>query len=213
MCVSLLAGAGPVSTVNAEAVAGEGSTTSTIISTSPATVTEYEEITTVTADVYYGDFVWGQWVFDWNEGISKRLSGGKLKAGDTDAPLTTGQVYTHGDLIMIGLEEEATFKKIELTSAAAGQIPYKFRLEYSASALTSPPDIPKPVNTIGEYTGYSTTGNTLTVELGEPVTARTLWLQALTNGADQEPGASEWSVSGIHFYKENFNIVPNIPVN
>ncbi|MCL6605117.1 MAG: hypothetical protein K6T94_19810 [Paenibacillus sp.] len=181
------------------------------VSTSPGA--EYEEIVSVTADVYYGDFVWGQWYFDWNEDLARTLTGGKLQADGVDAPLTTGEVYTHGDLIMMGMSQEVTFKKIELKSAAAGELPYKFRLEYSDAALTSPPGVPQSVTTIGEYTGYSVSGDTLTIELEEAVTARSIWLQALTNGADQEPGSTEWSVSEIHFYKENFNTVPQVPIN
>lgn len=207
MCISLLASAGQQPIVFA-ATEAEG-----ITSSNNTTATEYEEIPTVTANVYYGDFVWGLWYFDWNEDIGRRLMNGKLHAADTEAPLTTGQAYTHGDLVMIGLDQEVTFKKITLKSAAVGQMPYKFRLEYSDAALASPLAVPQTVTTIGEYTGYNISDDTITVELDKPITAHSLWLQALTSGAEQEPGATEWSVSEIHLYKENFNTVPNVPVN
>jgi fibronectin type 3 domain-containing protein len=193
LCFSLLTSIGQLTTVSAS--------------------TEYEEISTVSGDVYYGDFVWGSWYFDWNENMAKKLVNGNLQAEGHNSPLATGQVYTHGDLIMIGLDQEETFKKIQLNSTANGEMPYRFRLEYSTTALSSPPDVPQSKSTIGEYTDYSLAGDTITIELEESITARSIWLQALTNGADQEPGARPWSVSEIHLYKENFNIVPHAPID
>jgi hypothetical protein len=175
--------------------------------------TDYEEISTVTGDVYYGDFVWGSWYFEWNEAIAKKLVDGNLQSEGSNSSLTTGEAYTHGDLVLIGLDQETTFKKIQIKSTENGQLPYKFRLEYSNSALSSPPDVPQSKITVGEYSDYSTSGDTITIELEEAITARSIWLQALTNGADQEPGAYPWSVSEIHFYKENFNIVPPAPID
>lgn len=192
MCLSLLTSTGGLTTVSA--------------------ATEYEEISTVTGNVYYGDFVWGSWYFDWNEDKSRKLANGHLQSVGNNASLTTEQAYTHGDLVMIGMDQEETIKKIQLKSSANGQMPYAFRLEYSNTALPSPPDVPSSKTTIGEFTGYSVEGDTITIELEDSITARTVWLQALTNGADQEPGAAPWSVSEIHLYKENFNIVPNAPI-
>lgn len=165
-------------------------------------VTVYDEVPNVTGDVYYGDFVWGQWYFAWNEDKAKELVNGLLRAEGTDAPLTTGQVYTHGDVVMIGLDQEATIDRIVLTSAANGEMPYKVKLEYSTAALPVPINIPSPVTPVGEFTGYSTEGNTLTIDLEEPITARTLWLQSLTDGVDQEPGTTAWTVSDIRFYQK-----------
>ncbi|WP_141502347.1 S-layer homology domain-containing protein [Paenibacillus luteus] len=193
MCLSILTSIGRLTTVSAE--------------------TQYEEINTVTGDVYYGDFVWGSWYFDWNENIAKKLVNGNLQSEGNHSSLTTGQVYTHGDLVMIGLDQEVTFKKIQLKSTNNGEMPYRFRLEYANTALSSPPDVPQSKTTIGEYTDYSISGDTITIELEESITARSIWLQALTIGADQEPGATPWSVSEILLYKENFNIVPDKPIH
>ncbi|GGO01092.1 fibronectin type III domain-containing protein [Saccharibacillus kuerlensis] len=203
MSASLLTTVGTPSTVSAEV-----SKPSSLSNTQSV---PYEEIPSVTANVYYGDFVWGKWIFDWNEASAGTLKDGMVREVGSNTPLSTGQVYTHGDIVMIGLDEEVTFQKIELKADSSGRIPYRFRLEYSSSPLTSPPGIPNPVTTVGEYTGHDAAGDTLTVELEKPITARSIWLQALTNGEDQEPGAAEWSVSNIHFYKESFDTVPAAP--
>ncbi|WP_171056124.1 S-layer homology domain-containing protein [Paenibacillus sinopodophylli] len=193
LCLSMLSSFGSLTTVTA--------------------ATEYEEISMATGDVYYGDFVWGSWYFDWNVDKTKKLVNGHLQSEGSNSPLTTEEVYTHGDLVMIGLDREESFKKIQFKAKENGQMPYKFKLEYANTALSSPPDVPQAKTTIGEYTDYSMEGDTITVELEETITARSIWLQALTDGADQEPGAAPWSVSEIHLFKENFNTVPNAPID
>jgi hypothetical protein len=167
-----------------------------------AAATKYQEIHAVTGQAYYGDFVWGEWYFLWNEDKARTLSNGVLQSGGAPTPLTTGQAYSHGDVVIIGFDQEVTFRKIELRSAADGQIPYRFKLETSASALSTPVGVPAGAQLIGEYRGHDASGHTISVELEHPVTARSVVLQALTDGADQEPGTSPWTVSEVRLYAE-----------
>ncbi|MDF2838152.1 MAG: polymerase, partial [Paenibacillus sp.] len=185
-----------------------GFTATSEIIVTPSIEVPYREVPAVTGKLFYGDFVWGEWYFQWNEDKARDLSEGVVKSTGADSALSTGQVYTHGDVAMIGFDQEVTFDKIELKSAANGQMPYRIKGEYSAHPLPQPMNIPASPVLIHEWTDYSTAGDTITIELDEPITARSIWFQALTDGANSEPGAAIWSVSEVRLFQE---IKDNVP--
>lgn len=164
--------------------------------------TQYEELA-ATGKMYYADFVWGEWYFNFNEDKARELAGGKAQTGGADSALTTGEVYTHGDLFLVGLDETTEIQKIVIKTASKGQMPYKVKLEYTENELANPPtDIPAGTVTVKEYTDYyDANSDTLTIELAEPISARTFWLQALTDGEGDEPGETPWSIAELHLYK------------
>lgn len=158
----------------------------------------YTEISDVTGKAYYADFVWGEWYFNWNADKAQSLSGGKLNAA-----LTTGENYTHGDLVMLALDEAVTFQKIVLKASAKGQIPYKIKLEYSADAFPAEPGIPGNAATVvDQYKDfYDAESDTITYVFPEAVTAKCVWVQALTDGEGNETGTVNWTVAEARFYK------------